>query len=104
MVNAETRDKAVKAAEIDLKAEMAEIEKEKNAARERTAEDEKQLAEWNAKRNKAREGVDETCCGISIACRSFADRGWRKFARKSAWDARSCCVRRPTTKCVAATW
>ncbi len=30
MVNAEARDKAVKAAELDLKAEMAEIEKEKN--------------------------------------------------------------------------
>jgi predicted nucleic acid-binding Zn-ribbon protein len=59
MVNAEARDKAVKAAELDLKAEMAEIEKEKNAARERTAEDEKQLTEWSAKRNKAREGVDE---------------------------------------------
>src|SRR6478672_329035 len=32
MVNAEARDKAVKEAELDLKAEMAEIEKEKNAA------------------------------------------------------------------------
>src|SRR6478752_7145980 len=49
----------VKAAEIELKAEMAEIEKEKAAARERTAEDEKLLAEWNAKRNQARGGVNE---------------------------------------------
>ena len=33
-----------------------EIEKEKNAARDKTAEDEKQLAEWNAKRDKLRRG------------------------------------------------
>jgi len=58
MVNAEAREKSVKAAELELKAEMAEIEKEKNEAHERTAEDEKQLAEWNAKREKARAGVD----------------------------------------------
>ena len=59
MLNAEARDKDVKAAELELKAEMAEIEKEKTAARERTAEDEKLLAEWNAKRNQARAGVNE---------------------------------------------
>lgn len=57
MVNAEARDKDVKAAEAELKAETAEIEKEKAAARERTAEDEKLLTEWNGKRNKLREGV-----------------------------------------------
>jgi predicted nucleic acid-binding Zn-ribbon protein len=57
MVNAEIREKDVKAAEADLKAEMADIEKEKTAARERTAEDEKLLAEWNAKREAARTGV-----------------------------------------------
>src|SRR5207237_214675 len=49
MVNAEARDKDVKAAELELKAEMAEIEKEKIEARQRTAEDEQQLKEWNAK-------------------------------------------------------
>src|SRR5690349_16126509 len=37
MVNAESREKSVKAAEAELKAEMAEIEKEKTLARERTA-------------------------------------------------------------------
>ncbi len=58
MVNAEVREKAVKAAEIELKEETAEIEKEKNIAREETAKDEKELAEWNAKRDKARAGVD----------------------------------------------
>src|SRR4029077_11318522 len=52
MVNAEARDKDVKAAEAELKAETEEIEKEKNDARDRTAEDEKQLAEWNGKRDK----------------------------------------------------
>jgi hypothetical protein len=57
MVNAEAREKDVKAAEIELKAETAEIEKEKTIARERTAEDEKQLAEWNAKREQKRGAV-----------------------------------------------
>src|SRR5215470_8220359 len=37
MLNADARDKDVKAAELELKDEMAEIEKEKAAARERTA-------------------------------------------------------------------
>jgi uncharacterized protein len=58
MVNAETREKDVKAAEAELKEEMAEIEKEKAEARERTAEDEKQLGEWSAKREKARTVVN----------------------------------------------
>jgi len=57
MVNAEVREKEVKAAEAELKAEAAEIEKEKAAARQVTADDEKQLEEWRAKREKARSGV-----------------------------------------------
>jgi predicted nucleic acid-binding Zn-ribbon protein len=56
MVSAEAREKQVKAAEAELKAESAEIEKEKADARQRTAEDEKQLTEWNAKRDKLRGG------------------------------------------------
>jgi hypothetical protein len=59
MVNADARDKEVKAAQAELKAEMAEIEKEKIEARERTAADEKQLAEWRAKRDQMRAGVNE---------------------------------------------
>jgi predicted nucleic acid-binding Zn-ribbon protein len=59
MVNADARDKEVKAAQAELKAEAAEIEKEKIAAQERTAEDEKQLAEWRAKRDQMRAGVNE---------------------------------------------
>src|SRR6266576_2453020 len=58
MLNAEVRNKDVKAAEAELKAETAEIEKEKALARERTAEDEKQLAEWGGKRDRLRAGVD----------------------------------------------
>src|SRR5450432_149017 len=57
MVNAEVREKEVKAAEAELKAEAAEIEKEKKIAHDKTAEDEKLLAEWNAKRGGLREGV-----------------------------------------------
>jgi predicted nucleic acid-binding Zn-ribbon protein len=59
MVNADARDKEVKAAQVDLKAETAEIEKEKEAARQRTAEDEKLLAEWRAKRDQIRTGINE---------------------------------------------
>src|ERR1700693_2022876 len=59
MVNADARDKEVKAAQAELKAETAEIEKEKIEARQRTAEDEKQVAEWRAKRDQMRAGVSE---------------------------------------------
>ncbi len=59
MVNADTRDKEVKAAQAELKAETAEIEKEKEDARQRTAEDEKLLAEWRAKRDQLRTGINE---------------------------------------------
>ncbi len=59
MVNADSRDKEVKAAQAELKAETAEIEKEKEAARQRTAEDEKLLTEWRAKRDQLRGGVRE---------------------------------------------
>jgi predicted nucleic acid-binding Zn-ribbon protein len=59
MLNADARDKEVKAAQAELKAETAEIEKEKAAAHERTAEDEKLLAEWRAKRDQMRAGVSE---------------------------------------------
>jgi uncharacterized protein len=58
MVNVEGREKAVKAAEAQLKVETAEIEKEKEDARRVTAEDEKKLAEWNAKRDGLRHGID----------------------------------------------
>ena len=59
MVNADARDKEVKAAQAELKAEAAEIEKEKEEARKRTAEDEKLLAEWRGKRDQLRIGIDE---------------------------------------------
>src|SRR5205807_10498932 len=57
MVNAEPREKEVKAAEAELIAETAEIERAKEQARQRTVEDEKLLAEWNATRDKLRAGV-----------------------------------------------
>jgi uncharacterized protein len=57
MVNAETREKQVKAAEEELKAEAIEIEKEKEEARKVTAEDQKKLAEWNGKRDGLRQGI-----------------------------------------------
>jgi predicted nucleic acid-binding Zn-ribbon protein len=59
MLNADARDKEVKVAQAELKAETAEIEKEKEQARLRTAEDEKLLAEWRGKRDQIRTGVNE---------------------------------------------
>jgi predicted nucleic acid-binding Zn-ribbon protein len=58
MEDADSREKDVKAAEQELKEENAEIEKEKAAVRERTADDEKQLTEGNAKRDAARTRID----------------------------------------------
>src|SRR5204863_5006446 len=58
MVTAEAREKQVKAAEAELKEEAAEIEAEKKIAHDRTAQDEKELAEWSAKRDAARGAVD----------------------------------------------
>jgi len=59
MVAAETREKEIKAAQADLKAETAEIEKEKEQARQRTVEDEKLLAEAKGKRDQFRGGIRE---------------------------------------------
>lgn len=59
MMNVEVREKDVKAAEAELRAETAEIEKEKSEARRVTAEDEKKLTEWNAKRDGLRQGISE---------------------------------------------
>lgn len=59
MVNADSRDKEVKAAQAELKAETAEIENEKEQARQRTAEDERLLAEWRGKRDQLRSGIRE---------------------------------------------
>jgi uncharacterized protein len=58
MVAAEKREGEVKAAELEMKAETAEIEKEKAAAHERTAEDEVQLAAWRTKREGQRGSID----------------------------------------------
>ena len=59
MVNVETRDREVKAAEAELKSETAEIEKEKEEARKITAADQASLAEWNAKRDGLRSGISD---------------------------------------------
>src|SRR4051812_16515655 len=59
MLNADARDKEVKAAQAELKSQSAEIDKEKEQARQRTAEDEKLLAEWRGKRDQLRSGVRE---------------------------------------------
>lgn len=57
MVGNEDLEKKQKAAEAELKAEIAEIEKEKAEARAVTAKDEAELAQWNAKRDALRQAV-----------------------------------------------
>lgn len=52
--------KRLKAAEDELKADTAEIEKEKEHARTVTAADEKRLAELNEERSKLRTGIDDS--------------------------------------------
>src|SRR5450755_313155 len=59
MVNADARDKEVKAAQAELKAETTEIAQEKEVARQRTAEDEELLAAWRAKREQIRTGIND---------------------------------------------
>ena len=59
MVAADTRKEVLKHAEAELKADTAENEREKEAARERTAADEAALVELNAKRDELRKGVTE---------------------------------------------
>ena len=58
MLDSDAKASQVKAAEAELKAETAEIEKEKRIAHDKTAEDENFLAEWHAKRNALRQRVE----------------------------------------------
>lgn len=57
MVDSESLEKQVKTAELELKTQSADVEKEKNEARARTAEDEKLLADLHARRDQLRGGV-----------------------------------------------
>jgi len=59
MLDSDAKATQVKAAEAELKTEAAEIEKEKKIAHDKTAEDEKLLAEWAGKRNALRASVPE---------------------------------------------
>lgn len=57
MMDVDNKNADLKRADGDLKAHTAEIEKEKNAARELSAKDEKELAEWTAKRDGVRGSI-----------------------------------------------
>jgi uncharacterized protein len=59
MIALENEEKSLKAAETDLKAESAAVEREKAEARTRTAEDEVQLKGLGQKRDELRSGVSE---------------------------------------------
>jgi predicted nucleic acid-binding Zn-ribbon protein len=57
MVDADSKNADLKRAEGDLKAHTAEIEKEKAAAHQTSAQDQKEMAEWSAKRATIRAAV-----------------------------------------------
>ena len=57
MLAIEAQEKNQKTAEAELKQETTEIEKEKAEARARTEEDQKQLADWGARRNLLRSEI-----------------------------------------------
>lgn len=57
MVDSESQEQALKAAEAELKQGSAEVEQEKAETRSRTAEDEKQLAQWKARRDELRAAI-----------------------------------------------
>jgi predicted nucleic acid-binding Zn-ribbon protein len=59
MVATDARKEALKKAEAELKADTDENDKEKESARRRTAEDEKELAELSERRKELRSGVSE---------------------------------------------
>jgi predicted nucleic acid-binding Zn-ribbon protein len=59
MVNADSKNQDLKKAENELKLHTADIEREKAAAREVSAKDEKELAEWKTKREELRKAIDE---------------------------------------------
>jgi predicted nucleic acid-binding Zn-ribbon protein len=59
MVAADTRKETLKKAEAELKAGAAENDREKEEARQRTAADEKELAELATRRNDLRAAVNE---------------------------------------------
>jgi predicted nucleic acid-binding Zn-ribbon protein len=60
MIGLETEEKALKIAETELKAESADVEKEKKEAHVRTAEDEKLLGGLKGKREQLRSGVNDS--------------------------------------------
>ena len=59
MVAADTRKETLKKAEAELKTDAAENDREKEEARQRTAADEKELAELATRRNDLRAAVNE---------------------------------------------
>jgi len=57
MMEAEGHERELKLTETEFKAQTADVEKEKTEARERTQQDEKELAEWQVKRSELRLGI-----------------------------------------------
>ena len=95
MVAADARKEALKKAEATLKADTAENEKEKESARLRTAEDEKELAELDERRNQLRSGVSEEVLNhYDRVLKRRGRRSLRSTKTRCVLPAASCCVRR----------
>ena len=58
MVDSEAREKELKTAETELKHASVEIEKEKVEARQRTEQDQKEVATWEQQRQQLRSGIN----------------------------------------------
>ena len=57
MMETEAHERELKVTEAEFSAQTADVEREKAAARQRTQQDEKELAEWQAKRGELRQGI-----------------------------------------------
>src|ERR671930_532208 len=57
MLGVEAQEKILRTAEAELKQQTADVEKEKAAARARTEQDQKEVADWTARRNRLRSEI-----------------------------------------------
>ena len=99
MVNADARDKEVKAAQAELKAETAEIEKEKAEGPPRYRRRTRSFCPNGATSViSSAPASTKTCSATTSASRNSAAAASPKSAIKNAWPAASCFARRPITK------
>ena len=94
----DARDKEVKAAQAESKAEAAEIEQEKEQCARETTEDEKLLADGERSATSFAVAYAKDLLRHYERVSKFrGEAASPKFAITSAWHAGSCCARRLTT-------